>query len=153
MLTGRPEVMEGTPTIPRAQPGAPALTHDQVEAVEGSSIAVTPETQPPTPGHSRLGPLRHRDFRNVWLGAFGTNIGGWMEQIGVQWVVVGYTLAFGTSHGGLIGGLDFAFLRHVGAEPKGTVPHLAFCAFQMMFAFITPALIAGAYAVRMGFAA
>jgi Amt family ammonium transporter len=71
----------------------------------------------------------------------------------VQWVVVGYALAFGTSHGGLIGGLDQVFLANVGVEPKGTVPHLAFCAFQMMFAIITPALIAGAFAERMKFSA
>lgn len=69
------------------------------------------------------------------------------------WVVLGYSLAFAPTHGGLIGGLDFVFLRNVGVEPKGTVPHLAFCAFQMMFAIITPALIAGAYAERMRFAA
>ncbi len=79
--------MEGTETPILPAVGAPALTHDQVEAVEGSPIAVTPNTEPIQEGHSRLGPLRHKAFRNVWLGAFGSSIGGWMEQIGVQWVV------------------------------------------------------------------
>ncbi|HEV8324891.1 MAG TPA: ammonium transporter [Myxococcota bacterium] len=71
----------------------------------------------------------------------------------VQWAVVGYSLAFAPTHGGLVGGLDFAFLRGVGLEPKGTVPHLLFAMYQGMFAVITPALISGAFAERMKFSA
>ena len=77
--------------------------------------------------------------------------------ISLQWVLVGYTLAFGTSIGGLIGGLDFFGLSNVGAEPNAeysaTIPHLAFAAFQMMFAIITPALITGAFVERVRFKA
>ena len=73
--------------------------------------------------------------------------------ITIQWIVVGYSLCFGESHGGVIGGLDHAFLRGVGLEAHGTIPHLLFCAYQMMFAIITPALIAGAFAERMKFSA
>jgi Amt family ammonium transporter len=72
----------------------------------------------------------------------------------VLWVLVGYTLAFGPDKGGLIGGLDFIGLRHVGAAPSPyapTVPATAFMVFQLMFAIITPALIAGAFAERMRF--
>jgi ammonium transporter, Amt family len=72
----------------------------------------------------------------------------------VLWVLIGYTLAFGPDKGGLIGGLDFIGLRHVGAAPSPyapTVPATAFMVFQMMFAIITPALIAGAFAERMRF--
>ena len=73
----------------------------------------------------------------------------------IQWVVVGYSLAFGSSQGGFVGGFDFAFLRGVGLEPHGelggAVPHMLFMAFQMMFAVITPALISGAYAERIKF--
>ena len=76
-----------------------------------------------------------------------------LPLVTIQWVLVGYSLSFGTSHGGLIGGLDFVGLRGVVFEAKGSVPHLAFCAFQMMFAVITPALIAGAFAERMKFSA
>src|SRR4051794_33086502 len=65
-----------------------------------------------------------------------------LPLITIQWVLIGYTLCFGTSHGGFIGGLDFIGLRGLAFEAKGSVPHLAFCAFQMMFALITPALIA-----------
>jgi Amt family ammonium transporter len=72
----------------------------------------------------------------------------------VLWVLIGYTLAFGPDKGGLIGGLDFIGLRHVGAAPSPyapTVPATAFMVFQLMFAIITPALIAGAFAERMRF--
>jgi ammonium transporter, Amt family len=75
--------------------------------------------------------------------------------VSVQWATIGYSLAFGDSHGGLIGGLEMALLDGVGMEPRDgmTVPHLLFMAFQGMFAVITPALISGAYAERMKFSA
>jgi Amt family ammonium transporter len=73
--------------------------------------------------------------------------------ITVQWVLVGYSLAFGRTLGGVVGGLDMALLRGVGGEAHGTIPHLAFMAFQMKFAIITPALIAGAFVERMKFSA
>jgi Amt family ammonium transporter len=83
--------------------------------------------------------------------------------IGVQWVVIGYTLAFGPDHWGLIGGLDWFGLRHVGYEVASythngdprtygvAIPHEAFMIFQAMFAIITPALITGAFAERAKF--
>ncbi len=76
-----------------------------------------------------------------------------LAVITVQWVVVGYSLAFGKTHGGLIGGLDYVLLGGVTGDPRGSVPHLAFMAFQMKFAIITPALIAGAFVERMRFSA
>jgi Amt family ammonium transporter len=78
-----------------------------------------------------------------------------MALISIQWVLFGYSLAFGADHGGLIGGLNFLGLAGVGADPNAdyasTVPHLAFVAFQMMFAIITPALITGAFVERVRF--
>jgi len=73
--------------------------------------------------------------------------------ISVQWVLFGYSLAFGS--GRLVGGLDFLLFRAVGQEPLSgqTIPHLAFAIFQGMFAVITPALISGAIAERMRFSA
>ncbi|MGA2286639.1 MAG: ammonium transporter [Dehalococcoidia bacterium] len=75
--------------------------------------------------------------------------------VSLLWVIVGYSLAFGPDHWGLIGGFDWAFLRHVGQTPNpaygSTIPHQAFMAFQMMFAVITPALITGAFAERAKF--
>ncbi len=75
-----------------------------------------------------------------------------LALISVQWVLVGYSLAFGNSIGGLIGDLKYAFLEGASGA-RGTVPHLAFMAFQMKFAIITPALIAGAFVERMKFSA
>jgi Amt family ammonium transporter len=74
--------------------------------------------------------------------------------VSVVWVLAGYTLAFGPDVGGVIGGLHHLGLAGVGAEPSAlapTVPHSAFATFQMMFAIITPALIAGAFAERIRF--
>ncbi len=71
--------------------------------------------------------------------------------ISVLWAVCGYSLAFGPSHGGMIGSFSFAGLGSLIGAVHGTVPSLAFCAFQMMFAVIAPALVSGAFAERMRF--
>ena len=80
-----------------------------------------------------------------------------MAVISIQWVLWGYSLAFGPDLGGVIGGLDYLGLRGVGGEPfeayAATIPHQAFMLFQMMFAIITPALITGAFAERKKFSA
>ena len=77
--------------------------------------------------------------------------------LSVKWALFGYSLAFGTTHGGFIGGFEFFGLRGLWNEVHGSdadvVPKLAFVAFQMMFAVITPALISGAFAERMRFSA
>ena len=75
--------------------------------------------------------------------------------ISLIWFVYGYSLAFGPDHGGLIGDLSYLFLKGVGfgPGPVENIPHLLFCAFQLMFAIITPALITGAFAERMKFSA
>ncbi|MBX2998420.1 MAG: ammonium transporter [Caldilineaceae bacterium] len=71
----------------------------------------------------------------------------------LQWVLFGYSLAFGDSIGGVIGSLNFVGLNGVGTEAlEGTgIPHLLFMAFQMTFAIITPALITGAFVERIRF--
>jgi Amt family ammonium transporter len=73
--------------------------------------------------------------------------------ISIQWILFGYSLAFGPDHGGVIGGLDFLGLKGVGLDPiEGqTIPHQLFMMFQMMFAVITPALIIGAFVERIKF--
>lgn len=78
-----------------------------------------------------------------------------MGWITVLWAIVGYSLAFAPGNE-FIGGLDYMFLTGVGQEAGpilGTVPHLTFMVFQLMFAIITPALITGAFAERMKFSA
>lgn len=75
--------------------------------------------------------------------------------ISLQWILIGYSLAFGHDHGSIIGGLNFLGLNGVGAEANAdyaaTIPQSLFMAFQLMFAIITPALISGALAERMKF--
>ena len=77
--------------------------------------------------------------------------------ISLQWMLFGYSLAFGPDFHGIIGKLDWIGLAGVGAAPNpdyaATIPHLAFMIFQAMFAIITPALIIGAYAERVKFPA
>src|SRR5689334_22469561 len=79
-----------------------------------------------------------------------------LALISIQWVLFGYSLAFGKDMGGgIIGGLEFFGLNGVGYAPNaayaGTIPHLAFMIFQAMFAIITPALIIGAFVERIRF--
>ena len=78
-----------------------------------------------------------------------------IAMISVEWVILGYAMTFGTDIGGFIGSLDKVGLAGVGLNvlENGTIPELAFVAFQCMFAVITPALITGAFAERMRFAA
>lgn len=99
-----------------------------------------------------------------------------VSVISIEWVVVGYSMAFGNSDGifaPFIGGFHWAFLngisindlspyfishsqptgQYINGQPVmiGTIPHLVFVLFQMMFAVITPALIIGAFAERIKF--
>jgi Amt family ammonium transporter len=75
--------------------------------------------------------------------------------ISIQWILFGYSFSFGADHWGLVGGLDYVGFAGVGALPNPqyatTIPHMAFAAFQMMFAIITPALITGAFVERVRF--
>lgn len=75
--------------------------------------------------------------------------------ISIEWILWGYSMAFGPDKFGIIGGLEWFGLRGVGLEPHAvyapTVPHQVFMIYQCMFAVITPALITGAFAERMKF--
>src|SRR6185369_10211174 len=72
--------------------------------------------------------------------------------IGMLWAIVGYSLAFGTGSN-WIGDTSYLFLRGVGLEAKGSIPHLLFMSYQGTFAIITAALISGAVIGRMRFSA
>lgn len=81
-----------------------------------------------------------------------------MCVISLQWVLYGYSLAFGPDTGkGIIGSLAWLGLKGVGGQPNGdyaaTIPHQVFMIFQAMFAIITPALMIGAFAERIKFPA
>jgi len=103
-----------------------------------------------TPGLALFygGMVRRKNVLSTLMHAFGA-----LCLVTLQWALFGYSLAFGPSFHGLVGNLQYAGLSGLATDVKGTVPHLAFCAFQMMFAAITPALVAGAFAERMRFSA
>src|SRR5437899_5723587 len=75
--------------------------------------------------------------------------------ISIQWVLWGYSLAFGPDQGGIIGSLAWLGLNGVGADHNpayaATIPHQTFMIYQLMFAIITPALITGTFAERVKF--
>lgn len=77
--------------------------------------------------------------------------------ISLQWILIGYSIAFGPDVSHIFGNLDWAFLHHVGFTPfkaySATIPHNLFMMFQLMFAIITPALITGSIAERIKFPA
>ena len=78
---------------------------------------------------------------------------GWTT---VLWWLCGFSMCFSGDWHGIVGNLDMAFLRGVtltAPSPNDTIPLIVFCAYQMMFAVITPALITGAFANRVRFPA
>jgi len=117
-----------------------------------------------TPGLALFygGMVSRKNVLSTFMHSFGS-----MGIATLVWVTVGYTLAFGPGNS-FIGDFTYLGLRGVGMEADGVlalsesgelepaitnIPHLAFMAFQMMFAIITPALISGAYAERIKFSA
>lgn len=105
-----------------------------------------------TPGLALFyaGMVRSKNVVSTLLKNFGA-----LGAVGVLWALIGYSLAFGPTHYGIIGGLKYAVLNGVGQEPNAdyaaTIPHIAFVLFQCMFAIITPALITGAIVERIRF--
>jgi Amt family ammonium transporter len=97
------------------------------------------------------GLVRQKNALNTFMMSLGA-----LGVVTVQWVVVGYSIAFGPGTA-LIGGLSWWGLGGVGAAPNAayaaTIPHLAFAVFQAMFAAITVALISGAVVERLRFSA
>jgi ammonium transporter, Amt family len=93
------------------------------------------------------GMSRYKNLLNTFAMTFAAYCLG-----SVVWVAWGYSLAFGTDVGGIIGGLDYLFLRGIGPEDlSGTIPTIIFVVFQMTFACITVALVLGSAVDRMKF--
>ena len=72
--------------------------------------------------------------------------------VGALWAVIGHSLAFATGND-YLGDFSRLFLKGVGLEPQGTIPHYLFMSYQGTFAIITAALISGAVIERMRFSA
>src|SRR5207237_3311696 len=85
------------------------------------------------------GLVRRKNVLSIMMQSFIS-----MGVVTIIWVLVGFSLSFGTDHGGLIGDLQYIMLQGVGfdanAKYGGTIPFLAYFFFQEMFAIITPAL-------------
>lgn len=104
------------------------------------------------------GLVRRKNVLNILMQCFII-----MALISIEWVVIGYSMSFGSSTGFLapyIGGFDWAFLKGIGindvspyfiSQENARIPHILFILFQCMFAVITPALIIGAFAERIKF--
>ncbi|HEY94439.1 MAG TPA: ammonium transporter [Dehalococcoidia bacterium] len=107
-----------------------------------------------TPGLSLFygGMARRKNLLSTIMMSFAM-----MCLVGIIWVLWGYSIGFGSDIGGFLGNLNFFGLSGVGILPSDiyatSVPHLAFMAFQGMFAIITVALITGAVVERIKFSA
>ena len=147
--------MAQTPTAP-ATPAAPAPAPSPPKIDSGDTAWVLVSTAlvllMTAPGLALFygGMVRQKNALATLMQSFII-----LALISLQWVLWGYSLAFGPDHGGVIGGLDWVGLKGVGATPNPdyapTIPHTAYMLFQMMFAVITPALITGAFAERKKF--
>src|SRR5947207_2458811 len=85
------------------------------------------------------GMVRAKNALNTLMMSFSA-----LGFVGLAWAFFGYSWAFGS-------GAQYFFLRGVGLDAKGTIPHLLFFAYQGTFAIITAALISGAIVERMRF--
>jgi Amt family ammonium transporter len=96
------------------------------------------------------GMVRKKNVLSTTMHSYGA-----MALVSIQWILIGYTLCFGTDIGGLLGNFQFLGLNGVTFEPNpdyaASIPQQLFMLFQLMFAIITPALISGAVAERMRF--
>jgi Amt family ammonium transporter len=95
------------------------------------------------------GLVRKRNVLSTMMQSFAM-----MAVVTLVWAVCGYSLVFADGSP-FLGGLRYLFLQGVGADPNityaPTIPHQTFMVYQLMFAIITPALIAGAFAERVHF--
>ena len=98
------------------------------------------------------GLVRRKNIVNTMMACAGI-----MGLSVVMWVLIGFSLAFGEDHGGMIGGLEYICLNgldfNTALDYAPSLSSLTFVVFQMMFAMITPALITGAVAGRMKYKA
>ena len=97
------------------------------------------------------GLVRRKNVLNTMMSSFFI-----IGLASAMWVLIGYTLSFGGNTFGVIGTFKWFGFNGVAGDPgqyAGTIPHMAFAMFQMMFAIITPALITGSVAGRMNFKA
>ena len=102
----------------------------------------------PALGFFEAGLIRSKNALSVLVQTFSG-----IAILSALWFIVGFTLVFAPSQGGIIGGLDWIFFEDVPVNDSldyaTTIPGVTFASFQMMFAVITPLLITGAFAERL----
>ncbi len=130
---------------------APALAADKLDSGDTAWIIVsTALVMMMTPAGLALfygGMSRYKNLLNTFAMTFVAYCLG-----SVLWVVCGYTLAFGPSQGGFVGGLEHLFLNGITVNSlNGSIPEFVFLLFQMTFACITVALVLGSVVDRMKF--
>ncbi|MBI5180558.1 MAG: ammonium transporter, partial [Nitrospirae bacterium] len=141
-----------TPPAAEAAPAAPAPAPKNDTGDTAWVLISTALVMLMTPGLALFyaGMVRRKNVLGTIMQSFII-----LALISIQWVLWGYSLAFGPDKGGIIGSLAWFGLNGVGTDPNpdyaATIPHQAFMIFQMMFAVITPALITGAFAERVKF--
>jgi Amt family ammonium transporter len=137
-------------TVPALAADAPKVDTGDTAWVLASSALVMIMT--PALGLFYGGMVRKKNALSTIMFSFAI-----LALISVQWVLYGYSLAFGPDAGHVIGNLNWLGLNGVGQEPNpdyaATIPALAYMIFQAMFAIITVALISGAFVERIKFKA
>jgi ammonium transporter, Amt family len=131
----------------------PAFAADQLDTGDTAwMIVATALVMMMTPAGLALfygGLSRYKNLLNTYAMIFAAYC-----LASVVWVVWGYSLAFGTDVGGMIGGFDYMMLSGIGVDTlNGTIPQFVFIMFQMTFACITLALVVGSVVDRLRFAA
>src|SRR5215471_11550089 len=133
---------------PQAVTGGPVNAGDTAWMLTATGLVLLM-----TPGLSFFygGMVRTKNVVSTMLQSFVA-----MAVISILWIVVGFSLAFGDSFGGVIGNpATFFMFRHMGAlthpDLAPTIPLILFALFQLKFAIITPALITGSFAERVRF--
>lgn len=136
------------PERPAVSPGGPSNPGDVAWMLTATGLVLLM-----TPGLSFFygGMVRQKNVISTMLQSFMA-----MGVISILWIVVGFSLAFGDSIGGIVGNPGtFFMLSGVGTETHRelapTIPLLLFALFQLKFAIITPALITGSFAERVRF--
>ncbi|MEA4925355.1 MAG: ammonium transporter [Syntrophomonadaceae bacterium] len=139
----------GLPLIASAAEGPAVDTGDTAFVIVCAALVMIM-----TPGLALFygGMVRRKNVLSIILQCFTA-----MALVSVQWVLIGYTIGFGPDVNHLFGSLQWLGLNGIGLDPNpdysATIPHQVFVMFQLMFAIITVALISGAFAERMKFAA
>jgi Amt family ammonium transporter len=102
----------------------------------------------PALGFFEAGLIRSKNSLSIIMQTFSG-----LAILSILWFIVGFTLVYAPSQGGIIGGLDWVFFNNVpvneSVDYAPTIPGVTFASYQMMFAVITPLLITGAFAERL----